>query len=666
MIEISFSGRLLKKHQQWGPSKRKEGQGQSYLMRDDYEIFPSSQSSGGTMENLSQEFRDMLSPSKTSTQVERETVETPAKENKSTQTDWRFGKLDGKTEKATLAPTTYNRRLNEARDVMKAVAERHNVTFYELLGALIMHESYVSGRTTYYPAGKAIAEGKPLGQKVISIYKCLYLREACDMTKMNWQNARNLFLLEDVYLQPEHILREIRAQMYPKTEVYHPIPGPNNVGVKAELKDLLTRTISDILLMAEKEGKVSLGPEDGNLALNVSYKWGYDGSGKHLIIGGNAKTKNLIHVCFGVTDVKKPDGTLLWKAADKRGDNSPKNIRPWCFVYDTEDAKVLERLQPDLEKEVAEVKNGFEFRLDNSAKTQVKVGITASRFTMLDGKLLKLLLGLDGCFCTICKTSEKECHDIAKIRAGIKADRGIQGLNELYAKLTGGGAHPIVRGRKDYGRRHGMTSKNITQTDITHQLPVLHAKIRCFEWIVQLLTRLNTSRKWQSKFDQVVYEEGEKEDMKEELFAIRGKLRDELNINVGISNGELEQSTGGMFYTLSSDAGRQELKNMVEVREGDDPQLQEGFDWMFTHLCAIIRVMNSSERKIDIKKYDQLCKDVSVKIVQTFPWAKISESMHRVLAHSAELIEANQNFGLGGQSEEGELGNLIPLDLAWS
>ena len=211
-----------------------------------------------------------------------------------------------------------------------------------------------------------------------------------------------------------------------------------------------------------------------------------------------------------------------------------------------------------------------------------------------------------------------------------------------------------------------MTGKNITQTDITHQLPVLHAKIRCFEWIVQLLTRLNTSRKWQSKFDQLVYEEGEQEDMKDELFAIRGKLRDELNINVGISNGELEQSTGGMFYTLSSDAGRHELKNMVEVREGDDPQLKERFNWMFTHLCAIIRVMNSSERKIDIKKYDQLCKDVSVEIVQTFPWAKISESMHRVLAHSAELIEANQNFGLGGQSEEGKLGNLIPLDLAWS
>ena len=96
--------------------------------------------------------------------------------------------------------------------------------------------------------------------------------------------------------------------------------------------------------------------------------------------------------------------------------------------------------------------------------------------------------------------------------------------------------------------------------------------------------------------------------------------------------------------------------------------LRERFDWMFTRLCAIIRTMNSSGRKIDVKKYDKLCKDVNVEIIKMFPWAKISESMHRVLAHSAELIEDNGNFGLGGQSEEGATGNQIPLYLyiAWT
>ena len=107
-----------------------------------------------------------------------------------------------------------------------------------------------------------------------------------------------------------------------------------------------------------------------------------------------------------------------------------------------------------------------------------------------------------------------------------------------------------------------------------------------------------------------------------------------------------------MFKKLASDAGRLVLKEMVEVRDGDDPSLPDTFYWIFTRLAAIVIVMNSSEDEIDIQKYSQLCKDVSVKIVVTFGWARMSESIHRILAHSPELIQSNNNRGLGGHSEE--------------
>ena len=42
-------------------------------------------------------------------------------------------------------------------------------------------------------------------------------------------------------------------------------------------------------------------------------------------------------------------------------------------------------------------------------------------------------------------------------------------------------------------------------------------------------------------------------------------------------------------------------------------------------------------------------------IVETFPWAVISPSVHRILAHSWEKIEINDSFGFGGESEEGRL-----------
>ena len=47
---------------------------------------------------------------------------------------------------------------------------------------------------------------------------------------------------------------------------------------------------------------------------------------------------------------------------------------------------MLQRLQPDLEREVAEVGEGLEFTLDNEAMSRVQVDVTTSRFSMLDGR----------------------------------------------------------------------------------------------------------------------------------------------------------------------------------------------------------------------------------------------------------------------------------------
>ena len=45
--------------------------------------------------------------------------------------------------------------------------------------------------------------------------------------------------------------------------------------------------------------------------------------------------------------------------------------------------------------------------------------------------------------------------------------------------------------------------------------------------------------------------------------------------------------------------------------------------------------------------------DIAQQLVISFKWAVISLSVHRILAHSWEVIEQNNGFGLGNQSEEG-------------
>ena len=74
---------------------------------------------------------------------------------------------------------------------------------------------------------------------------------------------------------------------------------------------------------------------------------------------------------------------------------------------------------------------------------------------------------------------------------------------------------------------------------------------------------------------------------------------------------------------------------------------------MHLHLCANVRVLNSQHREINVALYKELCTSVYLKLISRFKWAVISPSLHRFLSHSWELIEVNENHGLGSGSEAG-------------
>jgi hypothetical protein len=51
--------------------------------------------------------------------------------------------------------------------------------------------------------------------------------------------------------------------------------------------------------------------------------------------------------------------------------------------------------------------------------------------------------------------------------------------------------------------------------------------------------------------------------------------------------------------------------------------------------------------------YKEYCKETYLYILSTFPEARISPTVHKVVAHSPELIANNGNHGLKNLSEEG-------------
>ena len=80
---------------------------------------------------------------------------------------------------------------------------------------------------------------------------------------------------------------------------------------------------------------------------------------------------------------------------------------------------------------------------------------------------------------------------------------------------------------------------------------------------------------------------------------------------------------------------------------------KEDFNLILLGLCAVVKVINSQNRKVNVEKVRELTQEVHLKIVRCFPWAVLSPSVQRVHAHSWKVIELNDGFGLGDMSEEG-------------
>lgn len=69
-------------------------------------------------------------------------------------------------------------------------------------------------------------------------------------------------------------------------------------------------------------------------------------------------------------------------------------------------------------------------------------------------------------------------------------------------------------------------------------------------------------------------------------------------------------------------------------------------------LSLILSAM-SSGRAIHVDKYDALCKDLYKHIISEISWMTIPPTIHKILAHSTEMIVNNGNIGLKNLSEEG-------------
>ena len=141
----------------------------------------------------------------------------------------------------------------------------------------------------------------------------------------------------------------------------------------------------------------------------------------------------------------------------------------------------------------------------------------------------------------------------------------------------------------------------------------------------------------------VKYTEEDKEMYKKVTALVKEIMMEKLGVNIG-NPGDLIE--GNAFKSFSSDFARDIIGNLVE--EKDATVIKE----IHLGLCTAVKVINSQKRKVNIEKLRDLTKDVNLKIVEHFPWAIISPSVHRILGHAWERIQYNDGYGLGNVSKE--------------
>ena len=510
----------------------------------------------------------------------------------------------------------------------------HLILVVELLGYLLHLENYHEGDRGVATIGWQLFTGEKVFEKpAVTLEESTWMIEKGRLSQTSWEEYR-LRLLDRIYLPPLYKVRAYNQQHRPTLTIYRH-------GVRAQLDEVLF-----LSLMERLEHMDLSGLDKSSLSVIFKFGWGLDGSGDHSNYRQLSKrhynTKQVMSVAFSInclTVTDKEEKKVSWTSTEGGGANRPQNVRPLAVFPSAENKELLEDFVPQVEAEIEVIKEqGLKVRVEES---EVLCKCKSADLSMADGKMVSTLLRLGGAFCTMCVCTQAESQQIETIEAGFTINRSVTQITDLAMSLMDPDSGDIIKKKGDYQSRQGVCGLPITSSDLTKNIPVCHAKIRTFEFVMELLIRYLSHRKWYTPTNGVKYSKEENKLYEDKRKWLQDNLLGELAINIGNAG---EMVTGRAFQQFSSDQARQHLCSLVE----DD--VKEAFNLILLGLAATVKVLNSQKRRVNFQKLQKLTTEVHILLVTSFPWVVISPSVHRILAHSWEVIELNGGYGLGDLS----------------
>ena len=225
-------------------------------------------------------------------------------------------------------------------------------------------------------------------------------------------------------------------------------------------------------------------------------------------------------------------------------------------------------------------------------------------------------------------------------------------MHELFEILTDdteGGNIVSVQG--DYGTRTGLTRQPMTRQDVTKNIPITHAYIRALSYVESIIYHVNAKVKIMGKGKRKTQQDRDNLQKAKENFrvnATNGKLHMKLDQPDCSGHGG-KSDTAQMARAFFSP---EKQEHVIDLFEGTDEE-KANLNLLLKNLSLILKIISTKSKEIDVHKFENFCITTYLHLAQSFPWTSIPPSIHRILAHSAEKIKMNDNYGLGAFSEEG-------------
>ena len=449
-----------------------------------------------------------------------------------------------------------------------------------------------------------------------------------------------------VDLTPYYLIKQQNDELMPKLLPFHH-------GLRAPLGAVVRSTLERL-------------PEDFVQALpcaattiEATFIFGFDGSGSHQEYNSESSLREGVDtshfmVCGLALSkvVCTDDYSLIY--FDKKLSSSTAE-RPIIICPGREDRSLVQEIFEVLDSEVDAIQKQplkITYKIDDRRITRefsVKM-----KMSQLDGKCINVGTGCQGSYCSMCHCTETEGKQIERIEQKFSIERCVASTKALYESLVqqdkwGNEFIPTTIG--DYDKRLGLTQKPLTTQDLHQNIPVTHGYLRFLDHIEKVLYRKRAGVTKMGKGLRI------NDRQKERILRAKESVRQEarygpLSLKLDCPD---PYGSGGNCDTaeLARRFFKPENRNfVVDLFKPKTERERSSIGEMLQKISIVLRIISSKE-KILPDLFNEHCMETYIDMVKLFPWQTIPPSIHRILAHSAEAIELNDNFGLGMLTEEG-------------